>query len=98
MKPDCLTTYGTLEAQNSTRLLSNTQGPPSSLLEQTQKTEGMFVYAIRTKRVFQLEFQTSKLQAMFRLKCITPFKLIPCGKILTTTMARGYSIFFAVRR
>ena len=68
------------------------------MLEQTQKTEGMFVYAIRTKRVFQLEFQTSKLQAMFRLKCITPLKLIPCGKILTTTMARGYSIFFAVRQ
>ena len=60
MKSDCLTTYGTLEAQNSKRLLSNIQGPRSSVLEQTQKSS-TFVYAIRTERAFHLEFQTSKV-------------------------------------
>lgn len=66
MKPDCLTTYGTLEAQNSTKLLSNIQESPSTVLEQTEKIT--FVYSIRKERVFHLEFQTSKFWPVFRLK------------------------------
>lgn len=66
MKPDCLTTYGTLEAQNSTKLLSNIQESPSPVLEQTEKIT--FVYSIRKERVFHLEFQTSKFWPVFRLK------------------------------